>query len=66
MEVKGHDVRAHDAAGRACASAALPGIYENFPGYRDATQFSGIFPEIPGWLVRMHYSEYIQQMLTIE
>ena len=32
-------------------SAALPGIYENFPGYRDATQFSGTFPEIPGWLV---------------
>ena len=34
--------------------AELSGIYENVPGYRDATQFSGIFPENPGWLVGMN------------
>ena len=39
-----------------CASAELPGIYEKFPGYRDATQFSGIFPEISGWLVGTYES----------
>ena len=60
--IKGHDVRAHDTrdgAGQTRArpvrarSAALSGINEKFAGYRDATQFSGIFPEIPGCLVGM-------------
>ena len=50
MEVKGHDARASGP----CPSAAV--IYEKFPDiYRDATQFSGIFPEIPGWLVVGRY-----------
>ena len=55
--IKGHDTR--DGAGQTRArpvrarSAALSGINENFPGYRGATQFSGIFTEIPGCLVGM-------------
>ena len=37
------------------ARAQNPRIYEKFPGYRDATQFSGIVPEISGWLVGMNH-----------
>ena len=40
------------------ARAQNPSIYEKFPGYptQPATQFSGIFPEISGWLVGTYES----------
>ena len=52
MEVKCHDVLAHDTHDGQAKRVRVRS--ENFPGYQGATQFSGIFTEIPGWLVGMH------------
>ena len=45
----GHDVRARYA--RRAGARLVRARAQHFP--RDTTQFSGIFPEIPEWLVRM-------------
>ena len=65
LEVKGHNVPARAIRDWQAARAQhFPGFMNFFPGYRDATQFSGIFPEILGWLVGMILKQWLMRLPT--